>query len=284
MAAVMNMIPAGALTQQYWMDAVTSFAVKPADFVAASYSPSVFWPVLGAVAYAITIWAIKQRSGPAMTLTGVAVVHNINLILLSAAMAIGAALELYSRYETEGSDGLFCSQRSLATTLDGPAGYWMKIYYVSKYYEFGDTVILALKKKPTIPLHLYHHCVMVFLTWSWSTYGWFEGSLWCVLVNSIIHFFMYTYYLLAALGHSVWWKRYLTGCQIFQFITGFLYVSLFFYRHATKGCGGNVKIIVAMPTYLVNVSFIYMFYQFFKAGAPKKDKKGDNKKKGSKKE
>ena len=266
------MFPSNALTAQYWDDAINSFAGSPDDFVAASYQPSVFWPAFGAVMYGVTIWSIKQRQGPPMALKWVAVVHNVVLIALSFAMAVGAALTLWDRFDKEGSDGIFCSQRELSKTLDGSAGYWMKIYYVSKFYEFGDTVLLAFKQKPTIPLHLYHHCIMVFLTWSWCAYGWFE-AVWCVLVNSVIHFFMYTYYLLAALGHSVWWKRYLTGCQIFQFLTGFMYVNIFFYRHFTKGCGENIKMAAVMPTYIVNVTFIYMFYNFFKAGAsPKKNK------------
>ena len=246
----------------------------------------------------------------AMTLTGVCVVHNIILIVLSALMAVGAWESLVERFETEGLDGLFCSQRALINTLDGSAGFWMKVYFLSKFYEFGDTVLLVLKKKPTIPLHLYHHAIMVFLTWSWCRFSWLEGSLWCVLVNSVIHFFMYTYYMLAALGQSVWWKRYLTGAQIFQFCTGFLYVCTFYLGSFTKGCGeatelaaqatawsgpyaaitgvlapvlGNniaaklagtvlqTKFIVSLPTFAVNVTFISMFYSFFKAGAaPKK--------------
>ena len=259
-------------------EAIAKMFIWPSAFVAADFQPSLRWPILGALAYGVTVWAIKQRTGPPLSLTGIAVVHNAFLIALSAAMAVGAALTLYDRYEAEGSDGLFCSQRPAANTLDGAAGYWLKVYYVSKFYEFGDTVLLAFKQKPTIPLHLYHHCIMVFLTWSWCAFGWLEGSLWCVLVNSIIHFFMYTYYLLAALGQKVWWKHFLTRCQIIQFVTGFIYVSIFLYRSYTKGCGGPVKVAVAMPTYLVNITFIFMFVQFFKGGAKTKEKQA---KKGS---
>merc|ERR1712224_259558 len=113
-----------------------------------------------------------------MQLKNVSILHNIVLIALSVAMGLGAAYSLIERYNSEGFNGLFCSQRRPSTTLDGAAGFWMKVYYLSKYYEFGDTAILCLRKKATIPLHLYHHAVMVVLTWSWCRFGRLEGSLW----------------------------------------------------------------------------------------------------------
>lgn len=272
------------MMMNHWMN--NTIFSAPSSFVSSGYQPSVKWPALGASLYGITIWAIKQRKGEALKLKEVAVVHNIVLILISLVTAMGAFQSLRERYDEEGFDGLFCSQRTLASGLDGSAGYWLKVYYVSKFYEFGDTMILAFKQKKIITLHLYHHCVMVFLTWSWVRYGLLEGSLWCALVNSVIHFFMYTYYLLAALGQDVWWKRYLTGCQIFQFVTGFVYVSIFFYRASTKGCGDGsaTKVLVVLPTHIVNTSFIIMFYNFFKAGGDGGAKNEKGRSKGTKKD
>lgn len=43
---------------------------------------------------------------------------------------------------------------------DGPIGLAAYIFYLSKYYEFVDTFILVLRKKPVIFLHVYHHAVM----------------------------------------------------------------------------------------------------------------------------
>ena len=39
--------------------------------------------------YGVTIWSIKQRQGPPLALKWVAVVHNVVLIALSFAMAVG---------------------------------------------------------------------------------------------------------------------------------------------------------------------------------------------------
>jgi hypothetical protein len=38
--------------------------------------------------------------------------------------------------------------------------YWAYIFYISKYYEFADTIFLALKKKPLEFLHCYHHAIV----------------------------------------------------------------------------------------------------------------------------
>merc|ERR1712217_254476 len=151
--------------------------------------------------------------------------HNTFLTILSLCMACGAATALLGRYREEGFDGIFCSQRPAGTGLDGAVGFWLYLYYGSKYLELVDTVLLCLKLKPTIPLHLYHHMVMLWLAWAALRYDWLEGSVWCTFVNSVIHTIMYSYYMLTALGYDVWWKKHLTATQIVQFMTGTVYVS-----------------------------------------------------------
>mmetsp|Transcript_75025 Transcript_75025/g.200121 ORF Transcript_75025/g.200121 Transcript_75025/m.200121 type:complete len:254 (-) Transcript_75025:497-1258(-) len=245
----------------------------PEKFVAASYSPSWMEPAAGSLLYLGCIWALKQRKGEALEILPVTVVHNLVLIVLSVLMTVGGILALSERYSQEGFDGIFCSQRGAEHVLDGAAGFWIKIYYLSKYYELGDTVLLVLKRKPTIPLHVYHHVSMLWITWSWCKFGWLEGSLWCVIVNSIIHTFMYYYYLVAALGQKVWWKKYLTSAQIFQFLTGFTYVSVFLYQFYTRGCGAQHRLIPAWISHVVNVSFIVLFAQFYRSSYTTKKSK-----------
>eukprot|EP01062_Namystynia_karyoxenos_P014388 TRINITY_DN15185_c0_g1_i1.p1 TRINITY_DN15185_c0_g1~~TRINITY_DN15185_c0_g1_i1.p1 ORF type:complete len:299 (+),score=127.27 TRINITY_DN15185_c0_g1_i1:97-897(+) len=236
----------------------------PDEFVSRDYQPSVWEPVTGAAAYLLAVYLLKQREGKPLGLQAVAVVHNCILIAISLVTTIGGILALQQRYEQEGVDGIFCSQRPAGTVLDGAAGWWLRIFYWTKFYELGDTMLLCLKKKETIPLHLYHHVVMLLLCWSWVRFGWLEGSLWCVIVNSIIHTFMYTYYLLAALGRRVWWKKYLTSGQIFQFCTGTLYVTVYLWSDYTRGCGSAERRYCAYAAHSVNLTFIVLFSQFFK--------------------
>lgn len=234
-------------------------------YVAAHHKPSIVEPIVGAATYLALVFTLKKLNKTRRDLTPIAVVHNVILIGLSVAMGVGGILALHGRYREEGFDGIFCSQRAAGKVLDGAAGYWTWVFYYSKFYELGDTMLLCLKLKPTIPLHLYHHVVMLFLCWSWVRFDWLEGSVWCVIVNSIIHTFMYTYYLMTALGKDVWWKKFLTGGQIFQFCTGTAYVTVYMYNHYTRagGCGATERIYVAWAAHFVNITFILLFAQFF---------------------
>ena len=46
------------------------------------------------------------------------------------------------------------------------------IFYLSKYYEFLDTILLVLKKKPLDFLHCYHHAIVP--TGCWLGFnGWY---------------------------------------------------------------------------------------------------------------
>lgn len=72
--------------------------------------------------------------------------------------------------------GVLCSSRNSEKLWDGPLGAAVYVFYLSKYYDFIDTFILAARKKPTIPLHLWHHAVMPAVCWSWLQYPWLDGA------------------------------------------------------------------------------------------------------------
>nr|CAH8867218.1 unnamed protein product [Trichobilharzia regenti] len=98
------------------------------------------------------------------------------------------------------------------------------LYFITKLIELFDTVLFILRKKFELVsfLHVFHHSMMPISWWFGVKYvpggiGTFHAFL-----NSIIHFFMYTYYGLAAAGprfqRYLWWKKYMTTAQIVQFI------------------------------------------------------------------
>ncbi len=111
-------------------------------------------------------------------------------------------------------------------TLWGEAGFgaWTFIFYVSKYWEFVDTWILVFKGKDPSFLQVYHHTGIAFCMWV----GTLSQSSWLVavvLLNSIIHTLMYTYFLIKTLSPSTQIKqaKYLTSAQIGQFFAGIFY-------------------------------------------------------------
>lgn len=251
---------------------------------------SIVWPVVSTVIYVAMVVGLPCILGNSsnssdspraadstensLLLTGFEIVHNVILIVLSTAMCLGGLHSIFLRIRDDGGlwEGFLCPQRSQITLLDGPAGFWMYIYYLSKYYELVDTLILILKRKEVIFLHKWHHAIMVYVTWSWLNSPLLEGSLWCVFVNSLIHMFMYTYYLLTVLGYKkIWWKKNLTGGQIVQFWTGMLVCACFLgakVLHGDAACSG--KTWACVFSVAVNCSFILLFNNFFTKSYSKK--------------
>jgi len=179
-------------------------------------------------------------------------------------MFIGAVYGAYYRavVEGEGFMNLVCSHREPEHIWDGPLGAVTYIFYLSKYYEFVDTVVLALRKKTIITLHIFHHCMMPMVCFSWFAGMWLEGSWWCTLVNSLIHTFMYTYYLATTLKIKIPGKKYMTQMQIVQFVTGIIFVFTFlFMKYNGYGCTGSEK--PAIFSTVVNVIFLSLFYKFY---------------------
>ncbi|XP_050039015.1 very long chain fatty acid elongase AAEL008004-like [Dermacentor andersoni] len=89
--------------------------------------------------------------------------------------------------------------------------------------DFLDTAFFVLRKKDShiSVLHVVHHVLVVFNGWYGLAYG-ADGHIALTLIfNSFVHVVMYSYYFLSLLGPAVrkhlWWKRYLTQLQMFQF-------------------------------------------------------------------
>ena len=96
-------------------------------------------------------------------------------------------------------------------------------YYFSKFIEFLDTIFFLLRKKDNqiTNLHVIHHSVMPVHGWLGAKFAPGGHLTFLVLVNSLVHVVMYTYYLLAAMGPEyqkyLWWKKHLTTFQLVQF-------------------------------------------------------------------
>eukprot|EP00037_Helgoeca_nana_P032901 m.415922 g.415922 ORF g.415922 m.415922 type:complete len:258 (+) comp29764_c0_seq1:137-910(+) len=220
-------------------------------------------PLMGGVIYFIIVYFLKGfRPGQETRFKSFEIVHNSFLIVLSFSIMCSTLFSAYLRYAEEGVAGVLCSQRPSEALWDGPLGAVVYVFYLSKYYDFIDTFILAARKKETIPLHLWHHAVMPFVCWSWLAYPWLDGAWWCAFVNSLIHTLMYTNYLLKSLGQKVWWAKYLTQGQIVQFITGTVYSGAFLYMQSNGfGCTGSAR--TAIFSNVVNFSFIVLFLGFY---------------------
>lgn len=97
-------------------------------------------------------------------------------------------------------------------------GFW---FYISKFYEVVDTIIILLKGRPSSLLQSYHHAGAMMCMWAGVRFQ--SPPIWIFVVfNSFIHSLMYFYYSLSCLHIRVptIFKKSLTSMQITQFIVG----------------------------------------------------------------
>ncbi|KAK7870539.1 hypothetical protein R5R35_002938 [Gryllus longicercus] len=110
----------------------------------------------------------------------------------------------------------------------------VNLYFWLKIADLLDTVFFVLrkKKKQITFLHVYHHSMMVLL--SWVAIKFFPGghATFLALINTLVHAIMYAYYLISAVyPHTIWWKKHVTQVQLFQhFIVGLHEAQLLVYR------------------------------------------------------
>ncbi|KAF7877632.1 hypothetical protein EAF04_001303 [Stromatinia cepivora] len=100
-------------------------------------------------------------------------------------------------------------------------------FYLSKFYEVLDTVIILAKGKRSSTLQTYHHAGAMMCMWAGIRF--MSPPIWMfVFVNSGIHALMYTYYTLTAFSVPIpqTLKRSLTTMQIIQFLVGATYATL----------------------------------------------------------
>ena len=121
------------------------------------------WPAGGVAFYLVVVLLLSfgMKDAKAFELGTAAVVHNLLLSVGSLIMLLGTVLELHRRWSSSGSfDWFFCEA---ATESNGPLFFWSYIYYLSKYYEMFDTVLVLLQKSrvPHFKLQVYHHAAVV---------------------------------------------------------------------------------------------------------------------------
>ena len=203
------------------------------------------------------------------------VLHNAFLVVFSLAVMGGIFVDGTALARERGFYALLCPPvADEGGLMKGRALAWAYLFYLIKFYELVDTLLLAIRGKKIIPLHIYHHLVMLPTMWSC-----FNGELLlCLLMasffNSLVHVIMYTFYGTTSLKMKLplALKKAVTKVQIVQFVMGALGGSTFVvlyvrqprlsFPYFTQGCAGEPYAIVA--TTCINLSFLVMFSSFFR--------------------
>eukprot|EP00514_Thraustochytrium_sp_LLF1b_P002829 CAMPEP_0184513068 /NCGR_PEP_ID=MMETSP0198_2-20121128/3228_1 /TAXON_ID=1112570 /ORGANISM="Thraustochytrium sp., Strain LLF1b" /LENGTH=277 /DNA_ID=CAMNT_0026903157 /DNA_START=91 /DNA_END=924 /DNA_ORIENTATION=- len=162
--------------------------------------------------------AMKNYVREPFQLKGFKLIHNFILFALSLYMCLETIRQAFlGNYKLFGND---------LETGDEPHSEGMSriiyIFYVSKAYEFVDTLIMILCKKfnQVSFLHCYHHATIFFIWWVIATYAPGGDAYFSVILNSFVHTVMYAYYFFSALGFNFVKpiKPYITGMQMTQFM------------------------------------------------------------------
>ncbi|KAJ4717031.1 elongation of fatty acids protein 3-like [Melia azedarach] len=185
--------------------------------------------------------------------------HNFILIVISFTMAIGCTLSTLS--QSPDVHYIICFPTN--TKPKGPIFFWAYMFYLSKIYEYIDTLLILMNNKSISRLsflHVYHHATVVIMCYLGLHTT--QSSLPLVIVtNCLVHVFMYSYYLLCALGFRPKWKKLVTDCQILQFLSSFVIFSLIFGYHfgTNSGCSGIWGCVFSAGFV---ITLLYLFLDF----------------------
>jgi hypothetical protein len=183
--------------------------VTPGSNAAVALTTAAIYVVL-ALAGRAAPWARAPRLA-----AGFKPLHNLVLSVGSAVMFAGA---LSAGYERGLGEWLFCLPQG--ETARGALYFWSYVYYLSKFYELLDTALIVLSDKPLSALHVWHHAVVILMSWLWLEHAQ-SLQLIAMLTNTGVHVIMYSYYFLTSVGIRPPWKKLVTNIQIVQFVFSF---------------------------------------------------------------
>jgi GNS1/SUR4 family len=219
------------------------------------------YPALGVAFFVVSKYALDWLCG-ALGTTGTSnafrffcILHNAALCIYSAWTA-SIALPLLVRTHTE--RGFWASFGDDNDEVwNGGMGMTTYLFYLSKYYEFVDSYILIVKRRPVSWLQAYHHSGAVVSVWA-GVVSRSPQAMWFTGMNSVVHTIMYAYYAFTAarMGHLVVFaKRWITRMQLSQFFIG-IYAGgpLFWWAVGVDGIMKNVYPVMpkgqSVPGYL----------------------------------
>ncbi|KAG0244875.1 ELO family [Mortierella sp. GBAus27b] len=146
-------------------------------------------------------------------------------------------------------------------TFWGTLGYYSYYFYLSKYYEIVDTIIILLKGRRSSLLQTYHHAGAIITMYLGFNYR--AHPIWIFTTfNSFVHTIMYAYYAATSIGLKPPGKKYITSMQITQFWTGTV-LAFWYMLAAPKGCFTDAGSRFAIASVLAYVfPLIYLFTMF----------------------
>ncbi|XP_049848111.1 elongation of fatty acids protein sre1-like [Schistocerca gregaria] len=249
-------------------DHISNFEFRGAETFLSAYP----YPLAIGCLYLLVVYTLKRfmKDRQRIPVKSISLIHNFNMFAISIICLCGmtkAVVDtLYKHGIRDGSEILFCDKNRLQAK--GPLMFWIYAFYLSKFYELFDTVLILLRKSNLVFLHIYHHWITMILCivslrsaipYQWSA----------TIMNALVHIPMYYYYLCSILNINIWWKRLITIFQIAQFCIDitFCLISLYWQHYVALPAGRSCsswEIPWANPfSLLVVFSYLLLFLEFY---------------------
>lgn len=232
-----------------------------------------------AVLYVVVIFGLRDVVMPRMKafdLWPLLALWNLGLSVFSTYGALRTVPALVRLMVDGGWRASVCGVTEDAW-CESNVGHWVFLFIVSKMPELVDTLFLALRKKPIIFLHWYHHITVMIFCW-WAGHLRTMTGLWFAAMNLCVHSIMYFYYFTQAIGlRGLIPGMPITILQISQMVMGIVVViSTAYYRFYTPaGCNGHndTNIFSALAMYFSYfLLFVHLFYNHYISPKGKKAK------------
>lgn len=117
----------------------------------------------------------------------------------------------------------------------------------------------------------------------WVLWGRSTGPWAIIMINALVHVFMYYYYFMVCFGKTVWWKMYLTDMQLTQFVIDLLVLVVYLYSYnfiekprGGKCTGHNAGACVGI---VMISSYLVLFFRLRQQNIRAEAKKAEAKKK-----
>ena len=233
--------------------------------------PTAFNIALAYFAFVMIGSFVMKMGVPALDPYPIKFVYNVSQIMLCSYMTIEGFMLAYR-------NGYTFTPGQPYNRDDPPIGNLLWLFYVSKIWDFWDTIFIVLGKKwrQLSFLHVYHH-LTIFLFYWLNSHCNYDGDIFLTIVlNGFIHTVMYTYYFICMhtkvpeTGKSlpIWWKSSLTMMQMIQFVTMMTQGS---WLLMSQSDGVPLRVTAVYIVYIL--SLFFLFAQFFVASYMKPEKK-----------
>ncbi|KAJ1967023.1 hypothetical protein IWQ62_002105, partial [Dispira parvispora] len=159
----------------------------------------------------------KSRGKSSPWFTAFIFLHNLTLCIYSGITFAKVAPVMYQQFTTQSFYDAMCDTRQVI--WKEALFSWGYLFYLSKFYEIIDTIIILLKGRKSSMLQTYHHSGAMLCMWAGIHFQ--SMPIWIFVVfNSFVHTIMYFYYMCTSVGIHPPGKKYITTMQISQFLVG----------------------------------------------------------------